>query len=325
MMKMVLDVSCLPPEERTAAWAEATDRALVTTRFRFPEPERFAAQISAMELGPAQLSLMSYEPLQSYRTPRLIRQSDPELYQIALITAGKQGIEQGGGQSVVQSGQFLLYDSSRPFEALAGVDGESSSSLLLQFPRRLMPLSEKRAAPLCGKALNVSGGMGHVFGQTLKALARSGTDLTDADRVRLGSTVVDLAAATIAGHADHLSALPPESRTTVLYHQTLDFISQNLHDPDLDASLVAAAHNISTRTLHRVFSAHQVTVSDTIRHERMSRCRRDLADPALHDIPVSAVGARWGYSRPSDFARAFRAATGTTPTAYRAAACAKGT
>ncbi|KAA6211814.1 helix-turn-helix domain-containing protein [Streptomyces filamentosus] len=50
----------------------------------------------------------------------------------------------------------------------------------------------------------------------------------------------------------------------------------------------------------------------------MSRCRRDLADPALDHLPVSVIGARWGYLRPSDFTRAFRAASGTTPTSYRA-------
>ncbi|MFG2884673.1 helix-turn-helix domain-containing protein [Streptomyces sp. NPDC048297] len=55
------------------------------------------------------------------------------------------------------------------------------------------------------------------------------------------------------------------------------------------------------------------------RQQRLARCRRDLADPAQHTVPIGAIGMRWGYPRSSDFTRAFRAATGTTPSEYRAA------
>ncbi|MFI8252189.1 AraC-like ligand-binding domain-containing protein [Streptomyces filamentosus] len=313
-----MDVGSLPREERTAAWMETADLALVTTRFRFPEPEHFNARISAMELGAVQLSRISYAPLQSYRSSKLIKQSDPELYQIALITSGKQAIEQGENSTLLEPGQFVLYDSSRPFEAAAGIDGEYASSLLLQFPRKILPLPGNRIAPLCGKALSVSSGMSHVFGQTLRAIAGSENEFTEADRLRLGSTVIDLAATAIAGHLDRDVALSGNSHAALLYRQILGFIGENLQDPDLGPGNIAAAHSISTRTLHRVFRMHEATVSDTIRRERMSRCRRDLADPALDHLPVSVIGARWGYLRPSDFTRAFRAASGTTPTSYRA-------
>ncbi|MEW2296202.1 helix-turn-helix transcriptional regulator [Streptomyces sp. NPDC006743] len=49
------------------------------------------------------------------------------------------------------------------------------------------------------------------------------------------------------------------------------------------------------------------------------RCRRDLADPAQQTVPLATIAARWGHCRPSDFTRAFRAATGMAPSEYRAA------
>lgn len=317
-MTTVLDTTSLPPEESTAAWVETTALASVTTRFRFPEPDSFGARISAMQLGAVQLSSMSYSPLISYRSGRLIRQSDPEVYQLAVITSGQQGIEQAGHRSLLEPGDIVFYDSSRPFEALAGVDGKRCSSLLLQFPRRLMPLPDKAVAPLCGENLKGAAGVGHVLRQTLSALTDPDIELTDADRARLGTTVMDLAAAVVARHVEQTSALPPEARTSALFHRMLDFISRNLHDPALKPATIAEAHNVSPRTLHRIFHSHGAAVSDTIRRERVARCRRDLADPALRSTPVSAIGARWGYPRASDFTRAFRAATGMTPTAYRA-------
>ncbi|MFD6369951.1 helix-turn-helix domain-containing protein [Streptomyces roseolus] len=76
---------------------------------------------------------------------------------------------------------------------------------------------------------------------------------------------------------------------------------------------------MSPRTLHRAYASFESTVSDTIRRERIGHCRRDLEDPLLDASPVSAIGARWGYPRASDFTRAFKAAVGMPPAAYRAA------
>ncbi|MEU1012500.1 helix-turn-helix domain-containing protein [Streptomyces sp. NPDC005890] len=315
-MMTVLDTSCLPPAERTTAWAETTALALVTTRFRFPDPANFGAHIRAMALGPVQVSAISYAQLVCYRSPRLIRESDPELYQIAVITSGRQGIEQARHNTVVSPGEIVLYDSSRPFEASARGPG-SCGSLVLQFPRRLMPLPDHVVAPLCGTALGAADGVGHVFRQTLASLAQAESDLTAPDRQRLGTTVVDLAAAVIARRADRTSVLPPESRLATLYQQITAFVTRHLHDTGLGPAAVAAAHSISTRYLHRVFQVHGTTVNGFIRRERIARCRRDLADPLLQATPVSAIGARWGYPRASDFTRAFRTATGMTPTEYR--------
>ncbi|MFF4173337.1 helix-turn-helix domain-containing protein [Streptomyces sp. NPDC001744] len=315
-MLTVLDTTCLPPGQRTNAWAETTALALVTTRFRFPDPAAFGARIRTTALGPAQLSTMTYGPLVSYRSPRLIRQSDPELYQLAVIVSGRQRIDQARRSAIMRPGEIVLYDSSRPFEASATGPG-NCSSLVLRFPRRLVPLPDNAVAPLCGTALGAATGVRHVFRQTLISLTEAGTDLTAHDRQRLGSTVVDLAAAVIAQDADRTSALPAESRTTLMYHEITAFLPRHLHDPDLRPAAVAAAHSISPRYLQRIFQLHGTTPMDFVRQERIARCRRDLADPSLLTTPVGAIGLRWGYTRASDFTRAFRAATGMTPTEYR--------
>ncbi|MEU0459671.1 helix-turn-helix domain-containing protein [Streptomyces sp. NPDC006129] len=317
VFRTVLDTDGLLRDEKTAAWMEAAALALVPKRCRVAEPERFAARISVMELGPAQLSANVFAPFSCYRSPRLVRQSDPELYQLAVITTGRQGMEQAGHRTSLEPGEMIFYDSSRPFEASVGTDGRAGGSLLVQFPRELMPLPEKTVAPLCGSSLSASG-IGHVFRQTLRALADTETDLTDRDRARLGTTIVDLAAAVVARQCEQTSALTPEARTEALYHEIVAFIRRHVDNPDLTPPAVAAAHCISTRTLHRIFQARGETVSGMIRGERINRCRRDLADPGLRAVPVGSVGARWGFPRASDFTRAFKAATGVTPTVYRA-------
>lgn len=74
---------------------------------------------------------------------------------------------------------------------------------------------------------------------------------------------------------------------------------------------------MSLRALHALFEHHEATVSGWIRHRRLERSRRDLADPAQRDVPVSAVATRWGLVNHAHFSRAFRAAYGLSPVDYR--------
>ncbi|HEY5833856.1 MAG TPA: helix-turn-helix domain-containing protein [Streptomyces sp.] len=56
-----------------------------------------------------------------------------------------------------------------------------------------------------------------------------------------------------------------------------------------------------------------------MRHRRLERCRHDLADPQWDSRPVYALAARWGFTDSAQFSRAFRAAYGVPPSAYRQA------
>ncbi|MET9954378.1 helix-turn-helix domain-containing protein [Streptomyces sp. NPDC006339] len=323
MLTTVLDTSSLPRPERTEAWAAATARALLTTRLRFPDPERFDASMRATALGQARLSVLTYQPLTCHRSAAHIRRSDPELYQLALITSGRHTVEQAGRRAVCGPGDLVLYDSSRPVDVVAGPDGHpgghAGGCVLLQFPRSQMRLPEKPVAAACATSLKASRGLRRVLRETLGTLGRAPDDFDDNDRVRMASTLVQLAASVVAGHVERAGELPAPSRAAALYHETREFIAAHLHDPDLDPAAVAAAHHVSLRTLHRAYASFESTVSDTIRRERIGHCRRDLENPLLDASPVSAIGARWGYPRASDFTRAFKAAVGMPPAAYRAA------
>ncbi|RAJ38332.1 AraC-like DNA-binding protein [Kitasatospora sp. SolWspMP-SS2h] len=314
-MRTVLDTTLLPEAERAQAWAQTAALAEVTTRFRFTEPGRSGVRIGATALGPVQLSSISYAPLSSYRSARLIRRSDPESYQLAFVASGRQRIEQGGNGGCAGPGEILLYDSSRPFEASVDNALASSSCLLLQFPRDLMPLRDNTVAAQCGKTLRTPG-LGQVLGSMLLATADSDEHLDEADRVRLGETLIDLAAAVVARHAGQ-DGVPSHSRAAVLHQEALVHIRRHLADPELAPHDIAAALSVSTRTLHRAFESRGESVTGVLRRERIARCRADLADPRLAALPVAAIGARWGLPRPAGFSRVFRAETATTPTDFR--------
>jgi AraC-like DNA-binding protein len=68
------------------------------------------------------------------------------------------------------------------------------------------------------------------------------------------------------------------------------FIERHLADPDLSPATIAAAHHISTRTLHKLYKAERHPVAASIRRRRLERCRLDLLDPA----GPPARSAPWG-------------------------------
>jgi AraC-like DNA-binding protein len=81
--------------------------------------------------------------------------------------------------------------------------------------------------------------------------------------------------------------------------------------------MIADAHFISLRYLHKLFEAEQTSVAEWIRRRRLERCRRDLLDPALRATPVGTIAARWGLHNPAHFSRLFRASYGVPPAEFR--------
>jgi transcriptional regulator GlxA family with amidase domain len=107
------------------------------------------------------------------------------------------------------------------------------------------------------------------------------------------------------------------AQTGATFAQLQAYISAWLGDPALTPERIAVANNVSLRTLHRIFQANDTTVAGWIRQRRLDRCRRDLTNLALADRPVRAIATRWGFVDAAHFSRAFKAAYGTSPAAYR--------
>jgi AraC-like DNA-binding protein len=76
--------------------------------------------------------------------------------------------------------------------------------------------------------------------------------------------------------------------------------------------MIAAAHHISVRLLHKLFQEQGQTVAGWIRARRLEGCQRDLLEPAEAGRPVAALAARWGYR-----SAIISAASSAPPTASR--------
>ncbi|MFE3883335.1 helix-turn-helix domain-containing protein [Streptomyces lydicus] len=280
--------------------------------------EDFRVFQRTLSLGAVSVWPSSFQPVLFRRTPRLIRESDPEGLHLTLPLKGTLYVSTGRNEASHGPYSLNVLDTSHPFEvrSVGGSDG-LHRGVGLEVPAALLPVPGRQRDRLAGLRLSAGEGFGALLAQLLTQLANGTHAYQPADGPRLGSVVVDLLSALFAHALDATTLLPPETHRQTLVLRIRAFIQRHLHDPQLTPPAIAAAHHISLSYLHRLFQHEEDTVAAWIRRQRLDHARRDLADPAQRTTPVHAIAARWGFPRAADFTRAFRTAYGMPPSDYR--------
>jgi AraC-like DNA-binding protein len=282
----------------------------------------FCGEFRASGLGAMQVVVMEVMPADVRRTPELICQADPDMVKMVLICGGNSCVvEQGGRQAQVSAGDLSCYDTRRPYKVTIGVDGNRPTQVMtFMFPPSMLPLCRSRLKDLTAIRIPASAGVGDLTSQFLLQLARNIDHYSPAEAARLSTAALEVLATRLAREMDIRDWGTPEDRRHALLTTIQAFIQRHLSDPGLSPAMIAAAHHVSLRSLHQLFHDEGLTVAGWIRRRRLEGCRRDLSDPALDSRPVAAIAARWGFSSPGDFSRAFRAAHGLPPAEYRMSA-----
>lgn len=308
----------VPVAERVDSWQNANGHMIMPVMLGPVESADFIVRMRRTDFGSVSLSTLEFSPHNAARTPALIRRGDPELYMLALGVHGALTMSQAGQDAVLGSGDLMLYDSSLPFHSVVGNGSGLTRTLLLHVPKSYLPLPARSVKGLLARRLPGHEGIGAVVARTLAGIGAESDQLTMADSALLGPVALNLLTALLSHHLHTDPSLPASHHDALLLHVEA-FIHDHVSDPQLTPSSVAAAHHVSTRSLQRMFQQRGTTVAAFIRQCRLDGARRDLADPALAARPIHATATRWGFTRPADFTRAFRAAFGVSPSDYRAA------
>ncbi|MEV8535684.1 helix-turn-helix domain-containing protein [Streptomyces sp. NPDC051211] len=317
-----LSTSAVPTADRFEWFSEVVASELMPTALSTDDTAAFHAEVAALDLGALQVSKFCYSPLRSRRTPALIRRSDPEQYQLALVTSGSEWITQRGNGSALTAGDLVFWNSSHPWEAgVPEADGQVEA-IVLQMPRAAMPLRADRLDRLLARRIPARTGMAAILARFLTSLHDEGPDCAPQDLARLAGVTTDLVAACLAEHLDTPGELPSEARTRALRARIDRFIEHNLGDPELTPRAIAARHAISLRSLYSLYEDPGADddgggIATVIRRLRLTRAHQDLAAPELRRHTVQSIAARRGFTSATAFSRAFREAYGVTPTQHR--------
>ncbi|QDY79682.1 AraC family transcriptional regulator [Streptomyces qinzhouensis] len=307
--------------DRTEWFNDMIARTVAPHRMELVDPATFHARTGVLELGRVSVAYHDYGAQRSWRTPELIRRSDPEHYFLGLLTGGGMRVDQGRNEARLTAGDAVLFDTSHPYSAGTTSPG-GSRVLLMSIPRTVVNLPADRVDAALAQGFAAREGIGAILRRFLGSLREHAGACSPQELESLERSTVSLASALIAQQLDAWEALSAETREEILLRRVHAFIEHHLDDPGLSPEAVAAHHHISLRGLYSLFSAEEESVAARIRRRRLERCRAELA-ASRPPQPIRAIAARWGFTSDTAFSRTFKAAYGISPRAFRRQAAAQ--
>ncbi|MCX4903940.1 helix-turn-helix domain-containing protein [Streptomyces sp. NBC_00878] len=308
-----------PSDENSAArlefWRDTVSRNFVPLEIVPRQGPYFHAQLRIARVGAVQVSVITTPP-HTARTRRRPGSDASDHVKVSLQLTGHCVLTQGDHQAELKPGELAVYDTRHPYTLDTDRPGRS---LALMFPRAMLRMPDRDLARVTATSVSCRDGLGTVVRPFLHGLARQVDELESLGTPRLADNVVDLVGTLLAEHTGADRTPRHDDGRQVLTRRILAYMEQRLAEPELGPDQIAAAHHISRRYLYKLLAEHGYTVSGWIREHRLARCRRDLADPTLVQLPVGAIGSRWGFPGPAHFSHAFKTAYGISPSEARPA------
>lgn len=210
-------------------------------------------------------------------------------------------------------GDICFYDADHP-PSLDLPDGARLKVFLVA--REALGLPEQALRRLLTAPVSRSSRLGGLLSPFLSELADTVSVSPPEIGEMLSWNAVNLLATLATERSGEASAQVPGAQSPLL-SRILRYVDRHLPDPDLSPEVIAAAHHISVRYLHKLFQDEDMTVGRWIQRRRLEECRRDLLHRIRGRRTIAAVAARWGFLSAPHFSRVFRAAYGMSPSEWR--------
>lgn len=309
----VLDTRSVPPAERRDYWSAGIAERFFPMQVESVGASSFEARLAGGQMGPVRVQSIQGLAHRVARTPQMIATADPECILLYLLTQGSIHIEQDERSCVLRPGDVACQDTSRPstFESREGFE-----VVVFSIPRWFIGAQSEGITRQ--SATRVDSGQGRLTGPATPFLAQlartitSGGGLLGSDGESAAEMLLPLLRGMYgAQEISNPQITDPRSRSEAFLARMQRYVMEHLHDPELGPELIAQAHYVSTRYVHKIFASSGSGVSSWIRERRLEGAVLDLRRSP--ETTIATVAARWGYRHPASFSRAFREVHGFAP------------
>lgn len=299
-----------PASQRYDAWASALSQYFLPWSITSRSQQTCEAAVRQYDFGGCKLIHCNSDPLSGIRTIGDIGRTDGHFFNVLYVVSGVEYLRFHDRDVTLRAGEYVLWDSQR---RIAFTLLEPLEKLTFMVPASLMRSLMPNAEDYVGVALSCNQGIGGLFANHLRALGHALWNMHEHDAAQIVNPTLDLLARA-------LTSAPCRKRPN-MRHATLrrlrEYIVENLADPNLTPTRIAAANHVSVRYLHMLFGEINSTVSDWIRAQRLERCRSDLSNVQLDHQTITEIAYKWGFADSGNFGKVFRKAYGQAPRAYR--------
>lgn len=302
----VLDVEAAGPGAR---WETAVRDVSGPMTVQHRKRRGNATRLRSRDVGDLQLADWDCPPLQSVLSLGKDRAAERD---VVVVVAGDWGDERlsfAGTDAALVNGTVVV--------ATGGYDGDGFS-----VPERV----RKRTLTLPRAALLAAGCDANIPGCVVVEQDRPlvGVLFTTLDQVwsrllamhpsEIEAARRALVALTVGIIRAETGSVTGRSALAALRAQIDNWITRNLRSGPIHIEDLAAAHNVSTRTIHRAFSLTGDTMTALVRARRMAAVREELVNS---DMTIATIAHRWCYYDPSHLRREFHRCFGVSPSEYR--------
>ena len=306
---MRFSTACVQPALRRDAWLQCVGSHCVPFASEHV-PRDIEASMDLRRVGRFSCARIVQTSSSLLRSRREIEKSDLEEIFVLLQLSGRSHLEQSGRTAQMSPGAVTIIHSSRPCRFV--FDGKNVQ-LAFHLP----------AAVATAKAMAWESRLATVFDDStnaaIGALLRSTFESADPRTRSRGEVVADAIAGLLATclEGDSWKLGSEHEAGEELLSTVQLYVLAHLGDSGLSPEVIAAAHGISERTLHRMFGPSGHSVCRWIRQSRLDRCAADLADPRMRSQSISQIAFRWGFNDAAHFSTVFRAEYSLSPREYR--------
>lgn len=275
----------------------------------------FAGRLHRIVLDQVTANLIEIEASQHIisRTAEHVKTPAAPYYVVHFQLRGSSLFRQHRVASALRAGDFVVTAGTDPYMWEFRGDFATFS---IRFPQSFVDLPPAMLRPVLGRPVPAVSRFGSRLSPFVAAVSADDSLLWSPLGARVARNLIDLFTTALC---EAVSGAPlPRSGHSFM--KITEYIGRRLSEPGLDTGDIARAHDLSARHLQAIFAEQGTTVTGWIRERRLAGCRRDLADPALRELPIGDIAARWGYRDQAYFSRLFRRSFGETPREWRARA-----
>ncbi|PYE44333.1 transcriptional regulator FeaR [Paenibacillus barcinonensis] len=313
-MQTILSTEQVPEKEGFAYWRESICDVFVQLEATPLTNKPFNGRMEVGTMENISISAVSSDPQCVSRTRQQISKASEDFFLLSLQTAGKGYIEQDQRTANILPGDFVLYDSTRPYVLQFG---QPFQQVVFQFPRSALLSRYKQAEQMTAIRIAGSGQPVHSMVSALLRTIHVAYPYFDTlTETRMAESAMDLLATSL-GTISGIELNELHSTKNIHLTRAYSFISASLMNPELTPELIASAQGISTRYLHKLFQTEGLSVAAYIRDLRLEQCCRDMRDVKQAHLSVMDIAFKWGFNNAAHFSRIFKKKYQVSPTDYR--------
>lgn len=297
-------------KDRSGLWRDALNENFLSWSLEdLAQEEDYFARITAHEFHRAKVLRCLCDPCSGMRTQSHIARDADDAFGILHVLEGKEVLKQGEHETLLNPGDTLLWDSTRPmhFSVL-----EKLHKLTIFIPQKQLSEILPQSHDFCGAPIRASTPLGRIIGNNIRMLGEHCHELDSSEFFPVLRSVLGLiSAALVSGNEIK------DRRHRGLLQQIKDYVTANIDNPMMNAASIARANNISKRYLYRLFETEETSITDLIRAQRLQICKEAILLNATGQTTLTDIALSHGFNDIAHFSKLFKNQYGISPRVFR--------